>query len=100
VVGTTVQADEYLTVADLADRLKVAVKTVRNHMYDGTWQRGEHWFSPDGIGPRFSWRAIEQWLRGGDTGPPTTQRSPAIPLARVGGRRRPGADSDAAGDVD
>jgi hypothetical protein len=96
----TVEADEYLTVADLAARLKVAVKTVRNHMYDGLWQKGVHWFAPPGIGPRFSWRAIEQWLRGGDTGPPAARRSQAIPLARVGGRRRRGADSDAADPVD
>jgi hypothetical protein len=29
--------DEYLTVAELAARLKLAPKTVRNRMHDGTW---------------------------------------------------------------
>ena len=32
--------DEYLTVADVAARLKLTPKTVRNRMHDGTWRRG------------------------------------------------------------
>lgn len=54
--------DEYLTVAELAARLKLAPKTVRNRMHDGTWQKGVHWFSPSGIGPRFRWPAVVRWL--------------------------------------
>ena len=56
--------DEYLTVAEVAARLKLRAKTVRNRMYDGTWRRGEHWFSRLGIGPRFKWAAIVRWLEG------------------------------------
>ena len=54
--------DEYLTVAELAARLKVTPKTVRNRMYDGTWRKGVHWFAPHGIAPRFRWSAIVGWL--------------------------------------
>ena len=57
---------EFLTVAELADELALKPKTVRNRMYDGTWLRGRHWFSRPGIGPRFKWSAIVQWLEGGD----------------------------------
>lgn len=96
---TTERDDEYLTVAELAARLKVASKTVRNHMYDGTWAKGVHWFSPPGIGPRFSWLAIEGWLRGGDTMLPASSRRVEIPLSRVGGRRRRGADREAVAPV-
>jgi len=80
--------DDYLTVVELSARLKVASKTVRNHMYDGTWAKGVHWFSPPGIGPRFSWLAIERWLRRKDTAVPTSWPRSDIPLSRVGGRRR------------
>jgi hypothetical protein len=58
--------DEYLTVAEVAARLKVTPKTVRNRMYDGTWRRGEHWFSRPGIGPRFKWSTLVRWLEGAD----------------------------------
>jgi hypothetical protein len=61
-------SDEYLTVAEVAARLKMAPKSVRNRMYDGTWRRGEHWFSRSGIGPRFKWSVIVRWLEGGDAG--------------------------------
>jgi hypothetical protein len=58
--------DEYLTVAEVAARLKLSAKTIRNRMYAGTWRRGEHWFSRPGIGPRFKWSALVRWLEGGD----------------------------------
>jgi hypothetical protein len=60
------RADEYLTVAEVAGRLKLSTKTVRNRMYGGTWRRGEHWFSRPGIGPRFKWSALVRWLEGDD----------------------------------
>src|SRR5437762_1637729 len=59
------RSEEYLTVAEVAARLKLNPKTVRNRMYDGTWRRGEHWFSRPGIGPRFRWSALVRWLEGG-----------------------------------
>ena len=59
------RSEEYLTVAELAARLKLTPKTVRNRMHDGTWRRGEHWFSRPGIGPRFKWSSIVRWLEGG-----------------------------------
>lgn len=61
----TTPPDEYLSVAEVASRLKLRAKTVRNRMYDGTWRRGEHWFSRTGIGPRFKWSALVRWLEGG-----------------------------------
>jgi hypothetical protein len=64
--GTT--PDEYLTVLELAARLKLSPKTVRNRMHDGTWVRGEHWFRRPGIGPRFRWSALVAWLEGMDIG--------------------------------
>jgi hypothetical protein len=61
---------EYLTVAELADLLSLTSKTVRNRMHDGTWRRGEHWFHPPGIGPRFRWSAIRAWFESDRPTPP------------------------------
>lgn len=80
---------EYLTVAELAEALGLRAKTVRNRMHDGTWRRGEHWFHPPGIGPRFRWSAIRAWLES-DRPPPAALGAaygPDIPPARRG--RRP-----------
>jgi hypothetical protein len=60
------RSDEYLTVAEVAARLKLTPKTVRNRMYSGTWRRGEHWFSRTGIGPRFKWSALVRWVEGAE----------------------------------
>jgi len=76
--------DEYLTVAEVAARLKLRPKTVRNKMHDGTWQRGRHWFSRRGIGPRFRWSAMVVWLEQEDATPigPGAAYGPDIPKAR------------------
>jgi hypothetical protein len=89
--GMTTAGDEYLTVPELAARLKLRPKTVRNRMYDGTWQKGVHWFAPRGISPRFRWSAVVRWLEApeqeaaNDAG---LAYGPDIPLPRRGRRRR------------
>ncbi len=56
--------EEYLTIAEVAVRLKLAPKTVKNKMVAGIFQKGVHYFSPPGMGPRFKWSAIVAWLEG------------------------------------
>ena len=56
------QAEEYLTVAELAQRLKLSRKSVQNKMASGIFRKGVHFFSPPGIGPRFKWSAVVTWL--------------------------------------
>ena len=56
------RADEYLTLDELAGRLKLKKKTLKNKMAGGIFRKGEHYFSPPGIGPRFKWSAIVAWL--------------------------------------
>ena len=91
-----VRPEDYLSVAEVAARLKLSPKTVRNRMYDGTWRRGEHWFSRPGISPRFKWSVIVRWLEGGDAGQGRDDGlayGPDIPRDRPGenriDRRRP-----------
>ena len=87
--------DEYLTVVEVATRLKLMPKSVRNRMYDGTWRRGEHWFSRTGIGPRFRWGALVAWLEE-PSSPGTVNHGaafgPDLPPARRGRPRRPAED--------
>lgn len=87
--------DEYLTVAELAARLKLKPKTVRNRMHDGTWRRGDHWFRRVGIGPRFRWSAVVEWLEAQESPRGTARDSesgaaygPDIPPPRRGRARR------------
>jgi len=80
---------EFVTVGDLAALLSLTPKTVRNRMHDGTWHRGEHWFHPPGIGPRFRWSTIRTWFES-DRAAPTSLGAaygPDIPPPRRG--RRP-----------
>jgi hypothetical protein len=58
--------EEYLTIAEIAVRLKLKPKTIKNKMASGIFRRGVHYFSPDGIGPRFKWSAVVTWLEHGD----------------------------------
>jgi len=73
--------EEYLTIAELAARLKIKPKTIKNKMATGIFRRGVHYFSPKGMGPRFKWSAVVKWLESGET-----ERGgdgvDAIPMAR------------------
>lgn len=74
---------EYLTVAEVAQRLKWSPKTVKNKMAAGTFQRGVHYFSPPGIRPRFKWSAVVAWLEGQTAAAVDDQNeSDRIPMAR------------------
>ena len=61
-------AEEYLTIKQLAQRLGLTPKTVRNKMgTGGVFRKGVHYFSPAGIGPRFKWSAVVDWLESSAT---------------------------------
>jgi hypothetical protein len=72
--------EEYLTISQLADRLSVKPKTISNKMANGTFRKGEHFYSPHGIAPRFKWSAVVEWLeKSGDT---STDKGNHVPMAR------------------
>jgi hypothetical protein len=60
--------EEYLTISEVAGRLKVKPKTIRNKMASGVFRKGEHYFSRPGMGPRFKWSTLVAWLE--ETGTP------------------------------
>ena len=74
-------ADEYLTVNEVAARLKVHPKTVRNKMAMGIFKLGVHYFRPKGLSARFKWSAVVAWLEGKDE-PQENPRGMRIPMAR------------------
>jgi hypothetical protein len=72
--------EEYLTIAEVAARLKISPKTVKNKMGAGIFRKGIHYFSPPGLGPRFKWSAVVEWLE--QSLDPVTENDNAIPMAR------------------
>lgn len=66
---------EYLTLDELAARLKLKKKTIKNKMAAGVFQKGVHYFSPEGIGPRFKWSVVQAWLEGA-----ASQEQSGIPM--------------------
>jgi len=73
--------EEYLTITELSARLKIRPKTVKNKMAAGVFRRGVHYFSPEGLGPRFKWSAVVAWLE--HTEKPTTESDEdSIPMPR------------------
>jgi hypothetical protein len=54
--------EEYLTTTELAARLKLKPKTIKNKMASGTFRQGVHFFRPPGMQARFKWSAVVGWL--------------------------------------
>jgi hypothetical protein len=77
--STTNRPDEYLTIAEVAARLKVTPKTVRNKMASGVFCKGVHYIRPNGLGTRFKWGAVVAWLEERETGMPDDD---SIPMSR------------------
>lgn len=73
-------AEEYLTIAEVAARLRIKPKTVKNKMAAGIFQKRVHYFSPPGLGPRFKWSAVVAWLE--QSQGPAIESDDSIPMAR------------------
>jgi len=79
-INSVAMFEEYLTISELAERLKLKPKTIKNKMASGVFRRGIHFFSPSGIGPRFKWSAVVAWLEQGET--ITAAQDEPIPMPR------------------
>ena len=74
-------SEEYLTINEVAARLKLSPKTVQNKMVSGIFRKGVHYFRPRGLGPRFKWSAVQAWLEAEDR-PAARDDDGLIPMAR------------------
>jgi hypothetical protein len=73
--------EEYLTIPEVAARLKIKPKTIKNKMGTGIFRKGVHYFSPVGLGPRFKWSAVVAWLEQREE-PQIEGGADAIPMPR------------------
>ncbi len=62
--------EQYLTVKELAERIKMAPGTVRNLVWRKEFQENVHYLKPTSRKVLFIWSAVEAWLHGGHTGRP------------------------------
>jgi hypothetical protein len=80
--------EEYLTISEVAARLKVTPKTVSNKMASGVFRQGEHYVRPKGLGTRFKWGAVVAWLEQKETGAPDEDSIPMARGYRLGAARK------------
>ena len=80
--------EEYLTIAELATRLKLKPKTVKNKMAAGAFRLGVHYFRPPGMQARFKWSAVVAWLEQSQE-PGSESDDDSIPMPRSYRLRKP-----------
>jgi hypothetical protein len=57
-------SEHYLTTAEVARRLRLKTKSLRNKVTAGVFREGEHFFRRRGLGPRWCWDRVVAWLEG------------------------------------
>ena len=55
------QPEEYLSIADLSQRIPYAAQTIRNLMSRGVFKRDLHYVKPRGR-VMFKWSAVQAWI--------------------------------------
>jgi hypothetical protein len=73
--------DEYLTIQELAARLKLSPKTIQNKMASGIFKKGIHYFRHEGLRPLFKWSAVIAWIETPQE-KETQSEADLIPMAR------------------
>lgn len=56
--------EEYLTVKEVAQRLKYEPRTIKDKMHDGTFILTVHWLRPKGRRPLFKWSKVVELIEG------------------------------------
>jgi predicted DNA-binding transcriptional regulator AlpA len=54
--------EEYLTVKELSQRIKLAVQTIYNFIHDGKFIAKKHYLKPTPKKILFKWSAIKEWM--------------------------------------
>ena len=73
--------EEYLTIAEVAARLRIKAKTVKNKMAAGIFKLGVHYFRPPAMSARFKWSAVVAWLEQSQD-PQAENNGDSIPMPR------------------
>jgi hypothetical protein len=77
--GSADAVEGYLTDREVAKRLGLAPKTLRNKVVAGIFREGEHFFRPLGMTRRWKWFAVVAWV---ERTQPKTPETTVIRLAR------------------
>ena len=56
--------EEYLTVKELSERIKLAKQTIYNMIHKKEFVLNKHYYKPKAKIILFKWSAIEKWLKG------------------------------------
>ena len=56
--------EEYLTVKELSERIKLAKQTIYNMIHKNEFVLHKHYYKPKAKIILFKWSAIEKWLEG------------------------------------
>ena len=56
--------EEYLTVKELSERIKLAKQTIYNMIHKNEFVLNKHYYKPKAKIILFKWSAIEKWLEG------------------------------------
>ena len=59
---------EFISMREVAQRLRWSKRTVREKVRTGVFRRGEHFFEPSGCQPRWKWSAVVAWMESEGTG--------------------------------
>jgi hypothetical protein len=54
--------EEYLTTAELSDRIKMTPGTIRNLVWQKKLKKNVHYVKPTQGKLLFKWRSVEEWL--------------------------------------
>ncbi len=54
--------EEYLTVKELSQRIKLAVQTIYNFIYEEKFILGEHYLKPTPKKILFKWSEVRKWM--------------------------------------
>jgi hypothetical protein len=77
--------EEYLTITQLSDRIKMAPGTIRNLVWKKVFRQNTHYVKPTPRKILFVWSQVEKWLYQADD--PSSQRShkkhPSNSLIRI-----------------
>ena len=69
--------EEYLTVKELSERIKLAKQTIYNMIHKKEFVLNKHYYKPKAKIILFKWSAIEKWLEGDS--PDLNEKNPYSP---------------------
>ena len=72
--------EEYLTVKELSERIKLAKQTIYNMIHKNEFVLNTHYYKPKAKIILFKWSAIEKWLEGDN---PDLNESPLLPTKKI-----------------